>query len=703
MKAIGDPIDRVDGRRKVTGQARYTTDHTAPNCAHAVLLTSTIARGRVAWIDTSAAQAIPGVLVVLTHANAPRLSPPAANESASPASRVLTLLQDDRVHYANQPIAVVVADTLEAAHHAVSLVKVRYAPEPHDVRMEPGLDQSYVPAHAGRPDQDSTATRGDTAGAIAAAPARIERVYTTPFETHVAMEPHATLAAWDDGDHLTLYDATQGIHPDRKRVAQLLGLPAENVRVISEFLGGGFGSKGPTWSHVVLTAMAARVARRPVKLALTRPQMFGMVGWRSRTRQTLTIGAQQDGALSALRHDTVAQTSTFDEFMEAAGMPSRMLYAVPSVTTSHRLVRTDIGTPSYTRAPGWAPGTFALECAMDEMAYAIEMDPLAFRLRNYAAVDPENGHAWSLKALRECYRVGADRFGWARRPLSPRALRDGHALVGWGMATSVYPAHRSPASALARLLPDGTVLVEAGTQDLGTGTYTIMTQVAADVLGLAPSRVTFRLGDTRLPETPVSGGSQTAASVGCAVHAAATALRERLSRLGITDWRLPAGQVIEARGEASPSDEEKQYGTYAFGAQFAEVRVDAALGTARVTRLVGVFDGGRILNAKTARNNLAGGMVWGVGMALYEQTIFDERLGRVVNNNFAEYHVPVNADIPTVEIAFVEQVDPHVNPIGVKGLGELGITGAAAAVANAVFHATGKRVRDLPITVERLL
>jgi xanthine dehydrogenase YagR molybdenum-binding subunit len=640
---------------------------------------------------------------VKRHWYTPRLSSPAAGDDAGPAARVLTLLQDERVRYANQPIAVVVADTLETAQHATSLVKVGYAAEPPNVRMETGLDQSYVPRRAGRPDQESVATRGDVAGAIAAAPVQIEPVYTTPFETHVAMEPHATIAVWDDVDHLTLYDATQGIHPDRKRVAQLLGLPAEHVRVISEFLGGGFGSKGPTWSHVVLTAMAARIARRPVKLALTRPQTFGMVGWRSRTRQSFAVGAQRDGTLSALRHDTIAQTSTFDEFMEAAGMPSRMLYAVPSVATSHRLVRTDIGTPSYTRAPGWAPGTFALECAMDEMAYAVEMDPLAFRLRNYAETDPDSGHPWSFKALRECYRVGADRFGWARRPPSSGALRDGHVLVGWGMATSVYPAHRSPASALARLLPNGTVLLEAGTQDLGTGTYTIMTQVAADALGLAPSRVTFRLGDTRLPETPVSGGSQTAASVGCAVHAAATALRERLTRLGITDWRLPAGEVIEARGQASPGDEAKHYAAYAFGAQFAEVRVDATLGTVRVSRLVGVFDGGRILNAKTARNNLAGGMVWGVGMALHEQTIFDERLGRVVNNNLAEYHVPVNADIPAVEVSFIEQVDPHVNPIGVKGLGELGITGAAAAVANAVFHATGKRVRDLPITVERLL
>ena len=698
MKTIGDPIDRVDGRLKVTGRARYTTDHAIPNVAHGVLVTSTIAKGRLAGIDTSAAERVPGVLAVLTHANAPRLS-----QGGGGQSRALTLLQDDRVRYANEPIAVVVAETLEAAHEAAALLQVRYETERHEVTLERRLDRAYVPKSAGRPDQDATTSRGDVDGAMASAEVRSEHVYTTPFQTHAAMEPHATVAVWEGADRLTIYDATQGVHPDRKRVAEVLGLYPENVRVISEFIGGGFGSKGPVWSHVVLTAVAARHVNRPVKLSLTRPQMFGMVGWRSHTRQTVAVGARRDGTLTALRHDTVAQTSTFDEFMEASGTAARMLYAAPNVATSHKLVRSDIGTPSYTRAPGWASGTFALECAIDEMAEAIEMDPIAFRLKNYAETDPEKSRPWSLKALRECYRMGAERFGWEQRPRQPWRLRDGHTLVGWGMATSVYPAHRSKAAAIARLQPNGTVLVKAGTQDIGTGTYTIMTQVAADALGLPLSRVMFRLGDTRMPETPVSGGSQTAASVGSAVHVAATALREKVKEAGVRDWRPPAGQVIEARADSAPGDEDKQYGMYAFGAQFAEVHVDAALGTVKVSRMVGVFDGGRILNAKTARNNLAGGMVWGVGFALHEQTIFDERLGRVVNNNLAEYHVPVNADIPSVEVLFVERVDPRVNPIGVKGLGEIGITGAAAAVANAVHHATGKRVRDLPITIERLL
>ncbi len=699
MKTIGDPLDRVDGRLKVTGHAHYTTDHAVTNVVHGVLVTSTIARGRVTAIDTSRAEHVPGVLAVLTYLNAPRL--PA--HAKGPNSRVVTLLQDDRVRYANQPIAVVVAETIEAAHEAAGVVTVRYAPEPHEVRMEPRIHEAHEPKSAGRPDQEAATRHGDLEAGLSLAEVRIEGVYTTPFETHSAMEPHATVAVWDGPDRLTLYDATQGIHPDKKRVAELLGLLPDNVRVVSEFVGGGFGSKGPTWSHVVLTAMAAQLAHRPVKLALTRPQMFGMVGWRSRTRQTVTVGARRDGRLTALRHDTVAQTSTFDEFMEAAGTAARMLYAVPNIATSHALVQTDIGTPSYTRAPGWAPGVFALECAMDEMADAVEMDPLAFRLRNYAEADPHTGRPWSLKALRECYRLGAERFGWERRPRQARSLREGHTLIGWGMATSVYPAHRSPAAAVAHLQPNGTVLVKAGTQDLGTGTYTIMTQVAADALGLPPSRVVFRLGDTRMPETPVSGGSQTAASVGCAVHAAATALRDKVAQLGLHDWRPPAGEVVETRGESAPGEEDKQYSAYAFGAQFVEVRVDVALGTVRVARMVGAFDGGRILNAKTARSNLAGGMVWGVGMALHERTVWDERLGRVVNNNLAEYHVPVNADIPAIDVLFVEQVDPHVNPLGVKGLGEIGITGTAAAVANAVFHATGKRVRDLPITVEHLL
>ena len=703
--SLGEPLERVDGRDKVTGRARYTTEHALPNVAHAALVTSTIAKGRVAAIDTAAGERVRGVLAVMTHTNAPRLP---ATTGSGPSDRVLHLLQDDVVHCANQPIAVVVAETLEAAHEAAGLVRVRYATEPHDVRLEPRLAEATTPKHAGRPDQPAAHAHGDVERALAEAEVKIEQVYRTPFETHVPMEPHATIAAWDGPARLTLYDATQGIFGCRKRVAGLLGLKPDDVRVVSEYLGGGFGSKGPTWSHVVLAAMAARRVSRPVKLALRRPQTFGPVGFRSRTHQAIALGARRDGTLTAIRHDTIAQTSSFDEFMEPASVASRMLYASPSIATSHKLVRSDIGTPSYMRAPGWAPGTYALEVALDELAVALDMDPLALRLKNYAERDPEKDRPWSSKALRECYRAGAARFDWSQRPRAPRALREGTTLIGWGMATSVYPTHRSKAGARARLQRDGTVLVESGTQDLGTGTYTVMTQVAADALGVSPAQIVFRLGDTSFPETPVSGGSQTAASVGSAVHAAATALRDKLAAL--TGGRSEPLQSIAARhgeveatAEAKPDDADKEYGMYAFGAQFAEVRVDAALGQMRVSRLVGVFDIGRALNARTARSQLIGGMVWGLGMALHENTVMDERLGRIVNNNLAEYHVPVNADVPAIEVAWLEGADPHANPLGVKGIGEIGITGTAAAVANAVYHATGRRVRDLPITLDRLL
>jgi xanthine dehydrogenase YagR molybdenum-binding subunit len=573
---------------------------------------------------------------------------------------------------------------------------------------------------------------------MAEAQAHIDHVYSTPFEVHNPMEPHATIAVWDSPDHLTLYDATQGVFTDRGRVASLFGLPPENVHVISPYLGGGFGSKGPVWSHVILAAMAAKQVKRPVKLAVARPQMFGMLGFRSETRQTVVAGAKSDGTLTALRHDSVMHTSTFDEFVEAASLPARMLYESPNNSTSHKLVRSDIGTHSFTRAPGEAPGTYGLEAAMDELAYQLKMDPLEFRLKNYAEADPEEKKPWSSKSLRECYRIGAERFGWSKRPFQPRSMRDGNALIGWGMASSVYPTRRSPSNARARLEADGSLLVDAGTQDLGTGTYTIMTQIAADTFGMPANRVKFRLGDTILPQTPASGGSQTAASTGSAVYLAAQALREKLVQIAVSDAHSPlsglsaqdvvlengrlysrsdpsrgetfqeliarSGQPhIEAQASAKPGPEKERYSMFAFGAQFAEVRVDADLGQIKVSRMVGCFGAGRILNAKTARSQFIGGMVWGISMALHEHAVMDERLGRWVNNNLAEYHVPVNADIGEIEALWVDEKDDQVNPIGAKGIGEIGITGASAAIANAVFHATGKRVRDLPITLDKLI
>ncbi len=735
---LGQPIDRIDGRLKVTGRAPYAYEQKVPNAAYAVLIMSTVAKGRIVSMNTQLAQRSPGVLLVLTHLNSLKLPSLGSQTKAPPAGRVVQVLQDDVVRYANQPIGVVLADTLENANEGARLVAVKYQTAAHHVEIEPRLNQTYSPAKAGGGGEPSVSHRGDMEAGLAVADTRISPVYWTPFEVHNPMEPHATIAVWDAPDHLTIYDSTQGVFSSREQLAGLFELKPDNVRVISPYIGGGFGSKGPVWSHVVLAAMAARQLNRPVKLAVDRPQMFGMVGCRSETRQAFRVGAKKDGTLTALQNDVVCHTSSFDEFVETAGLCARMLYDSPNNSTSHRLLKSDIGQPSFMRAPGEASGTYALEAAMDEMAYALKMDPVEFRLKNHADSDPEEKKPWSSKSLRECYKQAADRFGWSRRQLEPRSMRDGNALIGWGMASAVYPTRRMSSNASARLNADGTFSVDSGTQDIGTGTYTIMTQIAAQSFGVAPDKVKFRLGDTILPQTPVSGGSMTAASTGSAVYLAAQALREKLVQMATSDRTSPlygvnaedvvfengrlfsrsdpskgeafpalisrSGQAhVEAQANAKPGSEKERYSMYAFGAQFAEVRVDADLGQIKVSRMVGCFGAGNILNSKTARSQFLGGMVWGISMALHEHAAMDKRLGRWVNNNLAEYHVPVNADIGQIEALWVEEKDDHVNPIGVKGIGEIGITGAAAAVANAIFHATGKRVRDLPITPDKLL
>jgi xanthine dehydrogenase YagR molybdenum-binding subunit len=557
------------------------------------------------------------------------------------------------------------------------------------------------------------------------------------MEHHNPMEPHATIAVWER-DRLTLYDSTQYVAGDRNTVARTLGLTPDKVRVICPYVGGGFGCKGSTWSHVVLAAMAARRVGRPVKLVLERPQMFGPVGGRPNTEQRMLLAAAKDGALTAMRHNVVASTSFQEDWLEPSAVVSRMMYAVPNQQTTHRLARLNIGTPTFMRAPGEATGSFALECAMDELAYELKVDPIQLRLRNYAARDPERNKPWSSNALGECYRVGAERFGWARRDPRPLAMRDGNTLIGMGMACATYPVNRSAARASARILPDGSAVVQSGTQELGTGTYTVMTQVAADALGLPVDKVRFELGDTALPPAPVSGGSQTVASVAPAVQAAAEAVADKLAALAIADRRSPlagaarddvsmengwlflhsaperrepygavvarnGGRAVEASAEARPDGDEEAYSMHSFGAVFAEVHVDADLGEIRVPRIVAAYGVGQLLNEKTGRSQLMGGVVWGIGMALMEQSEYDLRYGRVVNANLAEYLVPVNADIGAIDIVVVPEKDLHVNPLGAKGIGEIGITGVAAAIANAVYHATGKRVRDLPITLDKLL
>ncbi|AET91594.1 xanthine dehydrogenase, molybdenum binding subunit apoprotein [Burkholderia sp. YI23] len=735
MSVIGKPLDRTDGVLKVTGQARYSADNTDAKLAHAVLVTSTVAKGRIASIDTRRAEALPGVLLVMTYQNAMRLPNGGIPDAQPPAVRRLTLLQTNEVRYSNEPVAVVVADSLEHAQDAARHVDVRY-----EAAM-PNADFARAKGSAYQPEKMMgraiTTKRGDVDAGLRQGPTRLNAVYTTPYEHHNPMEPHATLARWD-GPTLTLYDATQGVSGAKSAVAKFFGMSESDVRVICPFVGGGFGCKGSVWSHVVLAAMASKQTGRPVKLVLERPQMFGMIGNRPYTEQRIQVSARDDGIMTGMRHDVISTTSTFEDWTESSAIVTRMMYAVPNQSTSHKLVALDIGTPTFMRAPGETSGSFALETAMDEMAYQLKMDPLAFRIRNHANMEPQDKKPWSEKALLECYKRGAETFGWSKRPAAPRSMREGNTFIGWGVGTATYPANRSEASALARILPDGTAMVASGTQDLGTGTYTIMTQVAADALGFPLDYVRFALGDSSLPKAPVSGGSQSAASVSPAVRACCMQARDQLISMALADrgsplfgvpgddvivsngWvvsvsnpdkRDPAaaiiarngGRAIETFATAKPGDEKKQYAFHSFGAVFAEVHVDADLGVIRVPRIVGVYDVGTLLNAKTAHSQLMGGIVWGVGSALFEKSEMDARYGRYTNANLAEYHVPVNADIGTLDIAFVEAPDPLINPLGARGIGEIGITGVAGALGNAVYHATGVRVRDLPITLDKVL
>ena len=706
---VGRALARVDGPLKVTGKAQYAAEIPVANVAHALIVTSAAGRGQLLTLDLSHAQQVPGVLHVISSSNAPKL--PGAKTKADPNDRILQLLQDDEIHYADQPIAVVVATTLESAQEAAALLSTSYAPGAVDVALQPNAAGVYAPKKAG-PVGEADSTRGNVAAALAQAAVRVDQTYTTPVQNHNPMEPHALTVVWQGDDHVTVYDTSQGIFGVRKKLAALFGIPPDNVRVISRFVGGGFGCKGSPWSHVGLAAMAARIAKRPVKLAVTRQQMFSLVGHRPQTIQHLILAADRTGKLLAMQHEVWSETSRFDEFVEPAAVQTRMLYACPNVVTSHRLQPLDIPTPTFMRAPGESTGTFALESAMDELAVALKLDPLELRLRNYAERDEGEDKPWSSKSLRECYKQGAARFGWSKRSPLPRSMRDGHWLVGYGMASATYPARQSGSSALAKLRRDGTVLVQAGSQDIGTGTYTIMAQIAADVLGLPVEQVTFELGDTALPETPVSGGSQTASSTGSAVKMAAQALRDQLVAAGADPTKKGSylavlertgQQEISARASTQEKEDRKRFSLHSFGAHFVEARVDEDTGEVRIARAVGAFAAGTILNPKTARSQFYGGMVWGIGFALEEHTVRDARSGRVITRDLADYHVPVHADIPELEVISIDETDPHVNEVGAKGIGEIGITGISAAIANAVFHATGKRIRDLPITLDKLV
>jgi xanthine dehydrogenase YagR molybdenum-binding subunit len=694
----GRPIDRVDGPLKVTGAARYAADAPVEHPLFAVMVQSTISRGRFRWIDEGAARAVDGVVEVLTYRNAPRITQTGFDFAAATlyTEPNLTPLQTDVVRYWGQHIAAVIATTLEAATTAAALLRIIYDETPSVVAIDAQTRarKEKVETFFG---SALNVERGDVDAALAAAPTKLDVTYTTPAETHNAMEPSATVATWT-GDDLTVYDATQWINGTQNTLAHFFDLDPAQVHVISPFLGGGFGSKGFVWAHTVIAAMAAKVVGKTVKLVIDRSQFFTSNGHRSETEQRVRIAATEFGSITGIVHDVLDTTGHAGDFSEPANKSTGMLYAIPNMRITHHAVRLDISTPTAMRAPGESPGSFAIESAMDELAYAVNVDPIELRVRNHAAKDPSSGLPFSSKHLLECYTEGAQRFGWEKRTPEPRSMRAGNEFVGYGMATATYPAMAGATDVRVRTDGGGRVTVECATHDLGTGMYTIIAQVAADTLAIPLADVTVKIGDSTYPKAPVAGGSQSTASVMPPLVDAC----EQLKRLAGGNLR-GAAAGLEAMGSGSGEVDEEKHSFHSFGAQFCEVRYDEELARLRVTRFTGVYDCGRILNPKTARSQMLGGIIMGLGMALMEETLRDPRSGAIVTNNLADYHVPVNADVPPIDIAFVDHPDLTFNGLGVRGVGEIGITGVAAAVANAVYHASGRRIRDLPIVPERLM
>ena len=733
--SIGQPLTRRDGVLKVTGEARYAADNHPPKMLFAVMAVSHIARGRVVSLDVAAAKRHPGVVEVMTPQNRPALAED-PDAKTNPFTFRMELLQNDSVRYANQAIAVVIAETLEAATEGAALLSPRY--EAELARSTLDAAESYVPPAVGI-GHPAVVAHGDADDALKHAAHSIEATYETPPQYHNPMEPHAIVASWS-GDALSIDTPTQGLAMAQGRIAGLFGISPEKIHIRSPFLGGGFGCKGLISGPQILGILAAKLVGRPVKLVLRRDQMYGPVGHRSATRQRLRMGATADGELTAIDHHAKITTSTFDDFYEPAADASHSLYASPVIATSHDAVRLDIGTPLFMRAPGEATGSIALESAIDEIAEACGIDPLAFRLKNYADVEPITGKPFSSKALRECYAKGAEKFGWSKRPQQPRRMRDENGfLVGWGMGTATFPALMFAGQARAVIRSNGSGVMETGAHDMGQGAWTALAQIAADSLALDLEHIEFKAGTSDLPDAGIAGGSAHTATVGVAIHNAGAAVIGKLAELAMGDQRSPlfgagnAGVVardgrlfrrddearsesfgeilaragvaeIEARGDgAMDPAAQTNYAMRAHGAVFAEVKVDPDLGQIRVTRMVGAFAAGRIVNPHLVRSQYLGGMIWGVSFALHEKAIVDHRSGRIMNANLAEYHVPVNADVPSMEALLIEEHDPHVNPLGIKGVGEIAITGSAGAVANAVWHATGIRVRRFPVAIEELV
>ncbi len=685
--ATGLDLERVDGRAKVLGLAPYAYEHPAENPTYLYPVQSTIARGRIAAIDTAAAETMDGVVAVLTHLNAPRL--------ANAEDKELAVLQSDEVGFRGQFVAAVVADSPESAREAAAHVRVQYHREPHHAALRADHEDLYKPDVINAGLETDTQT-GDPDAALASAAVVVDRTYTTPAEHNNPMEPHTTVAQWN-GDRLLVFDSTQSVHNARKTLAPLFDVEVEQIRVVAPHVGGGFGSKGLPHAHVVLTALAAKVTGgRPVKYALSRQQMFFLAGYRTPTIQRLQLGASGDGRISVLTHDVVEQTSAIKEFAEQTAGISRMMYAADHRRTTHRLASLDVPVPSWMRAPGECPGSFGLEVAMDELAEACGIDPIELRVRNEPAIDPETGKPFASRHLLACLREGARRFGWERRNAQPGTMLVDGWRTGIGVAASTYPARRQPANtARIRFTADGYYDVQIGAVDLGTGAWTALTQIAAEALECGPEQVRLQIGDTDLPVATVAGGSSGTSSWGSAIIGAAQMFRKE-------HGAFPSAEdTSEGNGEKNPAS--TNYALHSFGAQFAEVQVHADTGEIRVSRMLGVYSAGRIINPRTARSQFLGGMTMGIGMALHEHSVMDERFGMYVNHDLAEYHVPANADVRQLEAYWLEEVDEHAGPLGARGIGEIGIVGAAAAVANAAYNATGIRVRDLPLTADKFL
>lgn len=732
---VGQPLNRVDGPLKVTGRATYAYEYEQGGTpAYGHILGAAIATGRIVEIDTAEAESAPGVIKVMTFRNAPAqpaFGPPVTPTVPEVFTRARPVLSSDRVRYYDEPVAFVVAESFETARAAAGLIRISYEKEEGAFELAGRLDEAYAPGRTNAGFETDSAI-GDFEGAFASATVTLDTTYRTPYEHHNPMEPHATLAVWS-GDELTIYTGAQTLANFQAGIANTLRIPADNVRIVSPFVGGGFGSKLIIHPDTVLAAIAARELLRPVKVALTRQQMFANAGHRAEMIHQVRLGSDGDGRLAAIGYDVSSATSRFEEFCEQTAVFARSLYAAPNRLTRHRLVSVDLNRGEWMRSPGEAPGMLAFECAMDELAERLGLDPIELRRRNEPAEDPERNIPFSTRNLVACMEEGARRFGWERRNAIPARVQEGRKLIGLGMAAAIRPNYIGGAAARVAIDAGGNVTVRLDMTDIGTGTYTILTQITAEMLGVPLSAIRIELGDSSFPRTAGSGGSWGAASSGSAVHDACSKLRDKIVQAALSDAGdnaagadFSAGEVrmggraerlcdlvrriapggIEAEGAVQPfsrNDLYKNYSQHSYGAHFAEVAVDCDTGEVRMRRMLAVIGAGRILNAKTARSQILGGMTWGLGAALMEETMLDRRHGHFINHDLAEYHVAVNGDVPDMEVLFLEEHDDKANPLGAKGLGELGVCGAGAAIANAVYNATGVRVREFPITLDKLL